>query len=356
MAVNKVIFGGDTIIDLTADSVTPETLAVGVTAHDKSGTKITGTMEAGSGGGSHDSCIPFTADFLYTFATVPDANYGFALNRDGYYESQNKGIPSSCAFCRLNFKVFNACTIQLNGQCYSQSYSDMGYFGKIDTALSTDATTESSANYKYRFGGGTAGWTTTSYEVEPGEHFIDIKYMKNATTDAGYDVMRFEVKPAYVEITEDATKLMQQLDRDFVAGNILDGVDIFGIVGNAFAGVSKQSTGSFVLSENVTVGNTPSTGYTIEHGLGVIPDYFILINGRDYQTTENDDISMFFLNTTKNQYWPDYVTASRTTVAAGRLQIGTNATKDIVKVWGDKETAFLSNGTGYGYKWFAIKL
>lgn len=47
MAVNKVIFGGDTIIDLTADSVTPETLAVGVTAHDASGKVVTGTMEAG---------------------------------------------------------------------------------------------------------------------------------------------------------------------------------------------------------------------------------------------------------------------------------------------------------------------
>lgn len=54
MAVNKVIFGGDTIIDLTADSVTAETLAVGVTAHDKSGTRITGTMEAGSGDESAD--------------------------------------------------------------------------------------------------------------------------------------------------------------------------------------------------------------------------------------------------------------------------------------------------------------
>lgn len=30
--------------DLSGDTVTPETLANGVTAHDKSGTKITGTM------------------------------------------------------------------------------------------------------------------------------------------------------------------------------------------------------------------------------------------------------------------------------------------------------------------------
>lgn len=51
MAVNKVEYAGNTLIDLTADTVTPETLAKGVTAHDKSGAVITGTMESGGGGG-----------------------------------------------------------------------------------------------------------------------------------------------------------------------------------------------------------------------------------------------------------------------------------------------------------------
>lgn len=46
MAANKVIYGGRTLIDLTADTVTPETLAEGVIAHDKSGALITGTMRA----------------------------------------------------------------------------------------------------------------------------------------------------------------------------------------------------------------------------------------------------------------------------------------------------------------------
>lgn len=47
MAINKVEYGGRVIIDLTSDTVTPETLAVGVTAHDKSGAVITGTMPSG---------------------------------------------------------------------------------------------------------------------------------------------------------------------------------------------------------------------------------------------------------------------------------------------------------------------
>lgn len=40
---NKVVFGGDILIDLTADTITPSDLASGVTAHDKSGAVITGT-------------------------------------------------------------------------------------------------------------------------------------------------------------------------------------------------------------------------------------------------------------------------------------------------------------------------
>ena len=43
MAINKVIYGGNTLIDLTADTITADKLQSGVTAHDKSGAVITGT-------------------------------------------------------------------------------------------------------------------------------------------------------------------------------------------------------------------------------------------------------------------------------------------------------------------------
>lgn len=43
MAINKVVYGGNTLLDLTADTITPADLAQGVTAHDKSGASITGT-------------------------------------------------------------------------------------------------------------------------------------------------------------------------------------------------------------------------------------------------------------------------------------------------------------------------
>lgn len=41
--VNKVVYGGETLIDLTSDTITADKLAKNVTAHDKSGAPITGT-------------------------------------------------------------------------------------------------------------------------------------------------------------------------------------------------------------------------------------------------------------------------------------------------------------------------
>lgn len=43
MAVNKVSINGTTVLDLTDDTVTPETLSMGVTAHNAAGELITGT-------------------------------------------------------------------------------------------------------------------------------------------------------------------------------------------------------------------------------------------------------------------------------------------------------------------------
>ncbi|MGN0456141.1 MAG: leucine-rich repeat domain-containing protein [Acutalibacteraceae bacterium] len=69
-AKNKIIFAGETLIDLTGDSVTPETLGKGVTAHDKSGAQIVGTMESGGGGGSLPSATKKDINFYDYDGTI----------------------------------------------------------------------------------------------------------------------------------------------------------------------------------------------------------------------------------------------------------------------------------------------
>ena len=46
MATSKVVYSGRTLIDLTGDTVTEETLLRGYTAHKANGTKIVGTAFA----------------------------------------------------------------------------------------------------------------------------------------------------------------------------------------------------------------------------------------------------------------------------------------------------------------------
>lgn len=45
MAINKVIYGGTVLIDLTADTITPDKILTSYTAHDASGTLVTGTCD-----------------------------------------------------------------------------------------------------------------------------------------------------------------------------------------------------------------------------------------------------------------------------------------------------------------------
>lgn len=48
-SVNKLIYGGNVLLDLTGDTVTPQTLAQGATAHNAAGEQIVGTNLGASG-------------------------------------------------------------------------------------------------------------------------------------------------------------------------------------------------------------------------------------------------------------------------------------------------------------------
>lgn len=76
---NKVVLnrpdGEEVLIDLTEDSVTPETLGKGVTAHDKTGAPIVGTMESGGGAPVEEKDVNFydydgTLLYSYTLAEI----------------------------------------------------------------------------------------------------------------------------------------------------------------------------------------------------------------------------------------------------------------------------------------------
>lgn len=67
----KVVLGGETIIDLTGDTVTARKMLTGITAHAKDGSQITGSI------GLDDDTVE-AAESLYA------DGIGFYLDEDGY--------------------------------------------------------------------------------------------------------------------------------------------------------------------------------------------------------------------------------------------------------------------------------
>lgn len=91
MAVNKVVLGEDTLIDLTGDTVSADKLSKGVTAHDMSGEPIVGTMEAGGG-----KVYTFTDGLTETDGTVKwDLNDKIKLEKKVLYGSIEKPFKYS---------------------------------------------------------------------------------------------------------------------------------------------------------------------------------------------------------------------------------------------------------------------
>lgn len=103
MAYNKVIYGEEVLIDLTEDTVTPDKLLVGYTAHDKAGNQIVGTAAGEVGqvktldelqgnwnneGGFLLSYDPLAGDRTYMLNTVT-ANKG-VFNESTSYDGASK--------------------------------------------------------------------------------------------------------------------------------------------------------------------------------------------------------------------------------------------------------------------------
>ena len=57
MAVNKVVYGNNTLIDLSGDTLAAENMLEGVTGHDKAGNPITGTFSLDTELSAQDTII-----------------------------------------------------------------------------------------------------------------------------------------------------------------------------------------------------------------------------------------------------------------------------------------------------------
>ena len=114
--VNKVIFGDQTLIDLSQDTIQASTLVAGLTAHDASGAPITGTMPEKDGS---DLVLSFQNNGTYGI-TVPYGCYSYGIltvngiqmtvpssgTNSFYIDFPNNSAPASDAdWTRITFSV-----------------------------------------------------------------------------------------------------------------------------------------------------------------------------------------------------------------------------------------------------------
>jgi hypothetical protein len=127
--------------------------------------------------------------------TNRSSNYGFAVNSNGYYESNNQGVSSSAAVARVTFDLESDCIITFKFINYAEAGYDYGIFGKLDTALSTSSSADDASDVELACSSinGTDEHELT-YTISAGSHYIDVKFFKDQYTNNGNDSLQFKVE------------------------------------------------------------------------------------------------------------------------------------------------------------------
>ena len=128
----------------------------------------------------------------YSVANVT-TTYGFTLNNQGYYESNNQGRASTCALARISFHMPVSGTITFSVINYAESTYDYGLLSNIDEQLNTNASADTSHVYWSGSSHNSSSVQTVTYQMDAGDHTIDAKYFKDSYTDSGNDSFQFKV-------------------------------------------------------------------------------------------------------------------------------------------------------------------
>ena len=136
MAVNKVIYKGETLIDLSGDTLTSaDQLAEGVIAHDKNGEPIVGTMIAGSGGGIETCTVTFTGNTGYLSlvgGTTFEIDNISSFITDGMLTTVVQVIKNSCLSVTLSSGRYYATSVTDSTILYEGTEGTTYYFTILD--------------------------------------------------------------------------------------------------------------------------------------------------------------------------------------------------------------------------------
>lgn len=141
--------------------------------------------------------IAWVFEPLYVVEDVSGATYGFALNSNNYYVSQNKGKASSYAICKVTFKTSAEKTITLRCINSGEANYDYGIISQVDQTLSLDnnddGATGSTKVLKNFKGASSTTPVDLSITIPSGTHYIYCKFRKDGSGDQNNDSLQFMV-------------------------------------------------------------------------------------------------------------------------------------------------------------------
>lgn len=340
MAVNKVVFGNETVIDISDTTVTAEKMTAGAIAYDKSGAKIAGTMpDKGAVSG----------EILTKADTVTIA--------EGYHN----GLGA--------VKIAAAEQNKILSENIKKGVTILGVAGKstvVDTETAAGGISAAKVmdGYVGYVNGNKVTGTVADYSW--GESVTGSpKALNYVSNEDGCATFRVANTGLYSN-SQSATRLRFNLaEQGVVAENILSGKTVLGVEGKASggglpSGITAISSGTFTPSSNIT------SSYDIVHNLGITPNVYHIfvtdpINVEQFRPglTMMTDY-MLPITYPSNSYagiaCRNYVSSTGTSISYGvgpwqASAVNSHFTSTYIRI---NVTSTYPLAAGYTYRWIAM--
>lgn len=150
---------------------------------------------------------------------MPNSEYEFTLNEDGYYESNNQGIGGSYAHSKffINNPTNDIVRVALDYIASSEFEYDFGAVSLLDAELVDDGE-DFSNNINKVFYTETDAKALVTYDIPSGEHFFTAKYVKDGSAQDGNDSLQLRLGET-IGIIVEKKMATEQFVKDYVATN-----------------------------------------------------------------------------------------------------------------------------------------
>ena len=212
MAVNKVVYGTTVLVDLTEDTVTPQTLLLGNRAHGRDGQTIEGTLT-----GSETGILVKLPGLSATYASSTSVTVNIS-GRTSIY----RDITADQIVVEFTHLGLYGSGLVFGGVIDADV--DMSYNASTGVITLTTSSTAFNSSYTCKVNVYITEQPPEIPKTAQTKTVTPSGATQTVTSDSGCELTEVTVQPV-------TSALISGLDSDFKASNIRAGIDILGLVG-----------------------------------------------------------------------------------------------------------------------------